>query len=166
MVAGPRNHRYRPKEPHSQGANNAGCGPRDHFTKRIFLWHLADTDTRPFPSSACGTGADVFVTHLLRQLMTQNGLSRTPLQFFGEMRGKNDHSQFLKFFLPLFGFTKKYINLRIRSTLCHSAEFPFSVFARPEIYTRPPLVARSSRILRAGCSQGPWDGPVLSRRRI
>jgi hypothetical protein len=26
--AGLRNHRYRSKEPHSQGANNAGCGPR------------------------------------------------------------------------------------------------------------------------------------------
>lgn len=45
-------------------------------------------------------------------------------------------------------------------------EFPFSVFALPEIYTRPPLISRSSRILSAGCSQGPWNGPVLSLRRI
>jgi hypothetical protein len=37
----------------------------------------------------------------------------TPLQFFGQPTIKNDHSQFLKLFLPFFGFTKKEINLRI-----------------------------------------------------
>src|SRR5215471_21824950 len=37
----------------------------------------------------------------------------TPLQFFGQLTVKNDHSQFLKFFLPLFGFPEKSINFGI-----------------------------------------------------
>jgi len=28
------------------------------------------------------------------------------------------------------------------------------------MYTRPPLISRSSRVFSAGCSQGPWNGPV------
>jgi hypothetical protein len=38
-----------------------------------------------------------------------------PLQFFGQPTDKNDHSQFLKLFLPLLGLNKKEINFRIRS---------------------------------------------------
>ena len=45
-------------------------------------------------------------------------------------------------------------------------EFPFSVFALPRVYTRKPLILRSSRVISAGCSQGSWNGPVLSLRRI
>src|ERR1700674_1434117 len=52
-----------------------GCGPRNHLHETAFLWHLADTDT-PSPASACGDGADVFGTHLLRQLLTQSRHSR------------------------------------------------------------------------------------------
>jgi hypothetical protein len=36
----------------------------------------------------------------------------------GQRTVKNDRSQFLKFLPPLFGFTKKEINLEIRATLC------------------------------------------------
>jgi hypothetical protein len=45
-------------------------------------------------------------------------------------------------------------------------EFPFSVFALPKIYTRPPLISRSSRVFSAGCFHGPWNAPVLSLRRL
>lgn len=38
-----------------------------------------------------------------------------PLQFFGQPTTKNDHSQLHQFFLPLFGFTKVYTNLRVHS---------------------------------------------------
>jgi hypothetical protein len=31
---------------------------------------------------------------------------------------------------------------------------------------RQPLISRSSRFVSAGCSQGPWNGSVLSLRRI
>jgi hypothetical protein len=37
----------------------------------------------------------------------------TPFQFFGQVAVKNDLSQFLHFFLPLFGISKKEINLGI-----------------------------------------------------
>lgn len=45
-------------------------------------------------------------------------------------------------------------------------EFPFSVFALPQIYTRPPLISWSSRAFSALCFRGPWNGRVLSFRRI
>src|SRR5262249_27232938 len=38
-----------------------------------------------------------------------------PLQFFGQPTVKNNHSQFLKFFLPLLSSTEKGINLLIHS---------------------------------------------------
>ena len=34
-----------------------------------------------------------------------------PLQLFGEAAVKNDRSQLLKFFLPVFGFIEKELNL-------------------------------------------------------
>src|SRR3974390_1698027 len=43
----------------------------------------------------------------------------TPPQFFLQPAVENDLSQFLKFFLPLFGFAEKEIDLGIHSTLCH-----------------------------------------------
>jgi hypothetical protein len=39
----------------------------------------------------------------------------TPLQFFGQLTVKADHSQFLHFFPPLFGFLEKPIDLGIHS---------------------------------------------------
>ena len=38
----------------------------------------------------------------------------TPLQFFGQVTVKNDRSQVRQFFLPLLGFAKEPIYLRIR----------------------------------------------------
>ena len=37
------------------------------------------------------------------------------LQFFGQLTVKNDHSQFLVLFLPLFGLTEKLFSLRDHS---------------------------------------------------
>jgi hypothetical protein len=41
-------------------------------------------------------------------------------------------------------------------------EYPFSVFTRPEMHTRPPLISMSSRAFSAGYFHGPWNWPVLS----
>ena len=46
----------------------------------------------------------------------------TPPQFFGQPTAKNDRSQLLKFFLPLFGFSEKEINLGILFAGCHSIQ--------------------------------------------
>lgn len=45
-------------------------------------------------------------------------------------------------------------------------EFPFSVFTRPEMCTRQPLISRSRRAFSAICFHKPGDGSVLRLRRI
>jgi hypothetical protein len=45
-------------------------------------------------------------------------------------------------------------------------QFPFSLCARPVIYTRPPLNAGSSQVFSAGCFHGRRKGSVLRLRRI
>ena len=70
----------------------------------------------------------------------------------------------------LFGFCHPGAYMPDRARVCQPESLPrnfrFSVFARRIIYTRTPLNSRSSRIFSAGCFHGPWNGPVLSLRRI
>ena len=49
--------------------------PATTFTEQDFLWHFADA---PFPSSACGDGADVFSHTPATQLLTHTRHSNSP----------------------------------------------------------------------------------------
>src|SRR5262245_28253110 len=53
----------------------------------------------------------------------------TPLQFLGQSTVKTDHSQFLKFAAPLFGFLEKYIVLRIH--FIHLLQNPSVIIKAP-----------------------------------
>ena len=61
--------------------------------------------------------SNIVLIHVFKEycaLLFFKGITgNSPLQFFAEPTIKNDHSQLLQFFLPLFGFTKIKINLRI-----------------------------------------------------
>src|SRR5215472_13926063 len=57
----------------------------------------------------------------------------TPPQFLGQPTAKNDRSQLLTLFLPLFGFREKEINFGICSALCHSIE---AIMVRGAVFGR------------------------------
>src|SRR5438067_4681380 len=74
--------------------NTPGILQQDTFDKTKHTGFFESTDEKDVPSL--------------------KGVTRnTPLHFFGQPTVKNDPSQFLQFFLPLFGFSYISVNLGI-----------------------------------------------------